>query len=68
MIVEVKMSTERPGAKNEEIWQKVNQKENFVIVNMTDKIIDLNKKSTYNIRLTGIPKRQRKPGKTVSKK
>lgn len=39
MIVGVKMWIERPGAKNEEKWQEAKQKENFFIVNMTEKII-----------------------------
>ena len=39
MIVGVKMSIERPGAKNEENWQEAKQKENFFIVNMTERMI-----------------------------
>lgn len=49
---------ERPGAKNEEIWQKVKHRNrNFFIVNMTDKLIYLNENSTPDIRLKGIHKR-----------
>lgn len=54
MIVEVKMSTERPGVKNEKIWQKVKHKDReiiFVKKKKPDNPINLNENSIPKIRL-----------------
>lgn len=52
MIVQVKMSTEIPRAKNEKIWQKEKHKDReYFVVNMKDKLINFNEKSTSKIRL-----------------
>lgn len=46
------MSTERPRAKNEKTWQKGrHENREFFVVNMKDKLINLNEKFTSKIRL-----------------